>query len=110
MWWSAGGGADGYVYFAQENSTQLLWQIAPCSKTNLLDLIPQDFLTTFVSQKDKTNGLAAFGTNWLGHAIRVRQGQIILARLVSDPVQVYALEFAEQNMSDAVVYYLKKPQ
>ena len=50
-----------------------------------------------------------FGTNWLKHGIRVRQGQIILARLVSDPAQVYALEIAKQKMTNAVVYYLKKP-
>ena len=109
MWWSAGGAAGGYLYCDLLSSTQLLWQFAPCDKTNLIDVMPQDFLTTFVSQGDKTNGLAAFGTNWLRHGIRVRQGQIILARLVSDPAQVYALEIAEQNMTNAVVYHLKKP-
>ena len=71
--------------------------------------MPQDFLTTFVSTGDKTNGVTAFGTNWLEHVIRVRQGEIILARLVSDPAQVYALQITKQDMTNAVVYYVKKP-
>ena len=105
MLWSAGG----YLYCHLLSSPQPLWQFASCNKTNLSDVMPQDFLTTFVSMGDKTNGVAAFGTNWLKHAIRVRQGQIILARLVSDPEQVYALEITEQGMTKAVVYYFKKP-
>lgn len=105
MWWSAGG----YLYSDLLSSSQQLWQFAPCNKTNLSEVMPQDFLTTFVSMGDKTNGPAAFGTNWLKHGIRVRQGQIILARLVSDPAQVYALEITEQEMTKAVVYYFKKP-
>lgn len=109
MWWSAGGAAGGYLYCDLMSGPQPLWQFAPCDKTNLIDVMPQDFLTAFVSKGDKTNGLAAFGTNWLKHGIRVRRGQIILARLVSDPARVYALEIAEQNLTTAVVYYLQKP-
>jgi hypothetical protein len=109
MWWSAGGTAGGYLYCHLMSSPQPLWQFAPSDKTNLIDVMPQDFLTTFVSMGDKTNGLAAFGTNWWRHGIRIRQGQIILARLVGDPAYVYALEIAEQNLTNAVVYYLQKP-
>jgi len=109
MWWSAGGTAGGYLYCELISSPQPLWQFAPSDKTNLSDVMPQDFITAFVSKGDKTNGLAAFGTNWLKHGIRVRQGQIILARLVSDPACVYALEIAEQNLTNVVVYYVQKP-
>jgi hypothetical protein len=61
MWWSAGGTAGGYLYCHLMSSPQPLWQFAPSDKTNLIDVMPQDFLTTFVSMGDKTNGLAAFG-------------------------------------------------
>lgn len=107
MWWSAAGANEGYLYCDLMSSPQPLWQFAPCDKTNLIDVMPQDFLRAFVCKGDKTNGLAAFGTNWLKHAVRVRQGQTILARLVSDPAQVYALQIARQNLTNAVVYYLQ---
>lgn len=103
--WSSGG----YLYFCASNTTQPLWELASCSKMNLSEVTSQDFSARFVSSGDKFNGRAVFGTNWLGHAIRVKQGQVILARLASDPTQVYVLEIAKQNQTNAVVYFIKSP-
>jgi hypothetical protein len=90
MLWSSAGNAGGYLYCHLLSSREMIWQFAPCNRTNLGEVMPVDFLTTFVSTGDNKNGVAAFGTNWLKHDVRVRQGQILLARLVSDAAQVYA--------------------
>ena len=105
--WSSGG----YLYFCAPNSGQPLWEFASCSKATLSEVAPQDLTARFVSFKDKANGQAVFGTNWLrsGQGIRVNQGLVILARVAGDPTQVYALEIAKQNLTNAIVFFIKLP-
>jgi len=110
--WSGGEYFYGYLYFCAPNSRLPLWEFAPCPKASLPDVTSDDLSARFVAYPDKTNGAAVFGTNWMrgSHAIRVNQGQVILARLASDRAQVYALEFARQSPTGAVVFYMKIPQ
>ena len=110
--WSAGRNTHGYLYFYGV-STNLpsiltpLWEFAPCPKAKLSDVTSQDLAGQFVAYEDKTNGRACFGTNWLGHAIGINQGQVILARLASNPKEVYALEIAKHTQTNAVVFYIE---
>ena len=108
--WSAEHSKSGYIYFAAPDSPLPLWEFSACTKPNLTQLSPDDLATRFVSFSDRTNrsglGPAVFGTNYLRHAIRVNQGQVILARLAADHNKVYALDFAKQTQTNAEVYYL----
>jgi hypothetical protein len=110
--WSGGGYFYGYLYFCAPNSRLPLWEFAPCPKASLPDVTSEDLSARFVAYRDKTNGVAVFGTNWMreSNGIRVSQGQVILARLASDRAQVYALEFARQSPTNAVVFFIKIPQ
>lgn len=106
MLWSGGG----YLYFhLLSNAGQPQWQFAPCVKTNLSAISVQDFAINFVSLNDKTNGLAAFGTDWTphGNAVRVHENEIILARPTADPLRIYALQIVTQNLTRAVVRYIE---
>ena len=105
MLWSSGG----YLYFHLLSNSQPLWEFAPCDKTNLTELTLQDVPTSFVCMSDKTNGPAAFGTNWLKNAIRVQQGQVLFARQVNDPARTYALEVAKQEFDRVIVFYIALP-
>jgi hypothetical protein len=113
QWSGADRYGHGYVQFCAPGPPLPLWEFAPCSKTNLAELAPEDLATQFISFSNRTNRSAvcpaAFGTNWLRNAIRVSQGQIILARLADDETKVYALEFARQSLTNAIVFYLEVP-
>jgi len=111
--WSGGGLDFGYLYFCVPGPPLPLWEFAACSKSNLTRLTSKDFATQFVSSSDRTNrsglGQAVFGTNWIRNGIRVRQGQVVMARLVRDHNKVYALQFARQTPTNAVVFYIEAP-
>ena len=112
--WSGGGSNFGYLYFCAPGGPPLpLWEFAACSKPTLTQLSSDDLATRFVSFSDRTNrsglGQAVFGTNWIRNGIRVRQGQVVLARLARDHTKVYALEFAKQTLTNAEVLYIEAP-
>jgi hypothetical protein len=113
LFWSSGGYRHGYLYFgARYGSGRVpVWEFAPCSKANLSEITSQDLPARFVAHNDKTNGPASFGTNWLwkggGGAIRVNQGDMILARPAADPASVYALDFARLDLTNAVVFFIR---
>src|SRR5262249_11636984 len=111
--WSAGGRDFGYLYFCAPGLLLPRWEFGACSKPNLTQLSSQDLATRFVSFSDRTNrsglGQAVFGTNWMRNGIRVRQGQVVLARLAGDHIKVYALEFAKQTLTNAEVFYIGAP-
>ncbi len=83
-----------------EFSTNGVWEFAPCIRHKLRDVRREDLNSTFVGTGD-LRGPAVFGTNWGAHsqAVRVRQGQIILARRVGRPAQTYAILFGRQTGS-----------
>jgi hypothetical protein len=83
-----------------EFSTNGVWEFAPCSRHKLSDVCQEDLNSTFVGIRD-LRGPSAFGTNWGTHslAIRVKQGQIILARRVDHPAPTYVILFGRQTGS-----------
>ena len=109
--WSGGGSNFGYLYFCAPGPPLPLWEFAACSKPNLTRVSPEDLATRFVSFADRTNrtgtGEAIFGTNWVRNGIRVRQGQVVLARLAGDRSKVFVLEFTKQTPTNAEVFYIE---
>jgi hypothetical protein len=87
----------GWLSFSLVNkfSTNGVWEFAPCSRHKLRDVRREDLSSTFVGIGD-VRGPAAFGTNWHSQGVRVRQGQIILARRVGQPAPTYVILFREQ--------------
>jgi hypothetical protein len=111
--WSGGGPKYGYLYFCAPGPPLPLWEFGACSKPTLTQLSAEDLATRFISFSDRTNrsglGQAVFGTNWIRNGIRVKQGQVVLARLARDHTKVYALEFAKQTPTNAEVFYIEAP-
>jgi len=110
LFWSSTSDRFGYLYFCARLGREPIWEFAPCSKAKLDEVTPQDLPARFVVYKDKTNGPACFGTNFLPNSIRVHQGQVILARCAADPNEVYALDLATLSVSNAVVFFVKITQ
>jgi hypothetical protein len=81
-----------------EFSTSGVWEFAPCSRHKLRDVRREDLNPTFVGIGD-LRGPTVFGTNWGARAVRVRQGQIILARRVGQPAPTYVILFGRQTGS-----------
>jgi hypothetical protein len=112
--WSGARKGFGYLYFWQASRPPIpVWEFAQCPKSNLTQVVAKDLPTQFVSFSDRTNhsgvGPAVFGTNWLRNSIRVQDGQLIFARLARDRGKVYTMQFVEQSLTNAVVFYIETP-
>jgi hypothetical protein len=113
--WSRARKGFGYLQFCLPSMAPIpVWEFARCAKSNLAQVVAEDLSTQFVSFSDRTNhsgvGQAVFGTNWLRHSIQVEEGQLILARLARNHGKVYVLQFAEQSLTNAVVFYIETPR
>src|ERR1039457_6360916 len=77
-----------------------VWEFAPCSRHKLRDVRGEDLNSTFVGIGDP-RGPTVFGTDWAANSrsVRVRQGQIILARRVGQPAPTYVILFGRQTGS-----------
>jgi len=95
----------GWLSFSrvQAFSTNGIWEFAPCALTNLMAATQAALRASFVGMGD-ARGPAVFGTNWAGSAIRVAQGQVVLARRVGqqDPVYVMLLKHQTGGMKGPV--------
>lgn len=97
----------GWLYFTQPGADDPLWEFAPCSRSNLTGLRPVDFDAEFVQKGDTDKITAAFdaasrleGTArrpLSGRAIPVKEGQVVLARLIDAPRTVYAIKLFDQR-------------
>ena len=101
---------SGWLYFHQPESNVshvYIWEFAPCSRLNLSDVTRVDLGRAQFVRAHETNQIqAAFNADfWVetnarlsvgGLAIPVREGQIVLARLMSAPQTIYALKFKNQ--------------
>jgi hypothetical protein len=109
MLWSLMSTRDktGWLYFTTPEYNAPLWEFSPCSRLDFSNLRPIDFDAEFVQIGD-TNGIkSAFDADsWLGtttrknlsgKAIPVREGQIVLARLIDPPHTVYAIRLVDQR-------------
>ena len=97
----------GWLYFAKPESNDPLWEFGPCARSNFRELIPSDLQVEFVRNGDTNRIRSAFDADlWLekfpgqilsARAIPVKQGQTILARLISSPRTVYAIRLIDQR-------------
>jgi hypothetical protein len=83
------------------------WEFALSSRKKLSEVKRVDLRCDFYGMNDP-RGPSVFGTNWEGHAIRVSEGQIFFARLVTNVSTVYIVQLAKRevstnNMSGAVL-------
>ena len=96
--WSAGGGPHhGFIYSNHPILNNApLWEFALSTNTSLKDIRHSDVPSTYYGMNDP-RGSTVFGTNWNGHAIRVPEGQIFFARLVTNRSEVFVVRIAEQK-------------
>ena len=98
---------SGWPYFARPGANTFVWEFAPCARVNLADVTKADLGQAQFVRADATNQIrAAFDSDsWVetnarltveGRTIPVREGQIVLARLMSAPHTIYALKFKNQ--------------
>ena len=94
----------GWLYFARPKSNDELWEFAPCSRASLQNLVAADFTGEFLRRGDPRIE-SVFGTHpdfraagvFSGRAIPVREGQIVLARLLHPPHTLYAVKLVDQK-------------
>jgi len=97
------GQKTGWVYFNKPESNDAIWEFAPCSRTNLHDVVAQDLRVEFIRKGDTRVESLFRPRQPLGPgssattAILVREGDIVLARLIRSPAAVYAVKFTEQG-------------
>lgn len=102
---------SGWLYFHQPEShvlpNEYIWEFAPSGRVNLADVTKADLgQVQFVRALETNKIRAAFDSDsWVetharlvvgGLTIPVREGQIVLARLMSAPHTIYVLKFRNQ--------------
>lgn len=103
---------SGWLYFTQPESHAFIWEFAPCAKTSLADVGAGDLdQAQFVRGQEISRIKMAFNSDsWVetkarvtpgGNVIPVREGQIILARLIDTPNSIYVLKLKNQFGSDS---------
>lgn len=96
--WSSGRGVGkGYIYMNHPLLDDTpLWEFALIAHKQMAEVHREDLKAEFYGMND-LRGSNVFGTNWRGHAIRVTEGQIFLARVVGDSSMVYVIRLAKQE-------------
>jgi len=89
-------------------STNGFWEFAPCSRTNLMEVTAEDLITTFVGLGD-SSGSASFGNDWAITAVRVREGEILLARRAGQAGPVYVIWFTRVSAEKYAIQYALVP-
>ena len=103
---------SGWLYFARPGANTLIWEFAPCGRVKLAEVTRADLgQAHFVRAHDTNQIKSAFDADsWVetnarltagGLTIPVREGQIVLARLMSAPHTIYALKFKNQVGADS---------
>ena len=97
--WSLGG----HIYMSNPDSNDPLWEFALSSRKHLREVTPEDLHCEFYGMNDP-RGANLFGppysgvfthTAWEGHAIRVADGQVFFARLVTNRFTIYAVQLGQ---------------
>jgi len=83
----------GHLYFGDRANE---WEFAPCRQTRVIDVTWQDLDCQFYGKQDP-RGTQAFGDSWQPFTIVVAEGQILLARTVANPSDIYVLRMAKQG-------------
>ena len=101
--WSLGG----HIYMSNPDSNDPLWEFALSSRKNLREVTREDLRCEFYGVSDP-RGTNVFGPPysgrfmrpaWEGHAIRVADGQVFFARLVTNRSTLYAIQLGEWRYS-----------
>lgn len=103
---------SGWLHFGGLKANTVLWEFAPCARLKLADVRGADLSQAQSIRSHETNRIqAAFNSDsWVetnmvnrvvAFAIPVREGQIILSRLMTAPDIVYILKFKNQLGSDS---------
>ena len=103
---------SGWLYFSRPEANTFIWEFAPSTRVNLADVTRADLgQAHFVRAHDTNQIKSAFDADsWVetnarltvgGRTIPVREGQIVLARLISAPDTVYVLKFKNQVGADS---------
>jgi hypothetical protein len=97
--WSLGG----HIYMSNPDSNDPLWEFALSSRKNLREVTREDLRCEFYGMNDP-RGTHVFGppytgpntrTAWEGHAIRVPDGQVFFARLVTNRSTIYVIQLGK---------------
>jgi len=92
---------DGYIYMVDPRpkaGDAPLWEFALNPKRRLRDVTREELNCEFYGKNDP-RGTNAFGTNYTGRTLIVPEGQVFLARLVTNRAMVYAVRLASQGGS-----------
>lgn len=113
LWWSLNSGTrkTGWLMFWQPFSTNAVWEFARCAKTNLADVGPSELDASFAGIKD-SRGEVLFAADWATNAIRVTQGEIVLARRVGQVQPIYVIllkRHAADDFGRTEIEYLVVP-
>jgi hypothetical protein len=88
-----------------------VWAFAACKKSNLIDVTTNDLRAVFCAGGENDKGKSCFGTNWMdfkgNNAIRVREGEVILARHTGEPSKIYAVEMTGQERGHLQARYVE---
>jgi hypothetical protein len=110
----------GYLYFRDPKSVwkpvsnskeSNVWAFAACTKSQLADVASNDLSAVFCAAGDLDKGRTSFGTNRMqkpaDNAIRVREGEVILARHSAEPSKIYAVELTRQDRGRLQAQYVE---
>ena len=96
--WSTASKTNGYIYMRDMfGSTNALWDFALTTNKSLSNVKREDLQCTYYGLDDP-RGSNEFGAAWFKDAIRVPEGQIFFARLVTNQSVVYAIKLAHQEI------------
>ena len=103
-------GGTGFVQFWKPREPGVIWEFAPCAKTNLEAVSRIDLEVEFYVVSN-LSGVKAFGSAWRGEGVEddpafptapyrcviTKDKQLFLARLVRKPSRVYVIQLTGQE-------------
>jgi hypothetical protein len=98
--WSSGGAGKGFIYTNHPLLDDTpLWEFAFSQHSRLSDVHRTDLPSDYFGMHD-ARGSNVFGADWAGHAIRVPDGQVFFARLVTNRAVVYVVRLADRGIGE----------
>jgi RNA polymerase sigma factor (sigma-70 family) len=90
---------DGYILMKDampSGNNEPLWEFALSPKRNLQDVTRADLRCEFYGLNDP-RGQDKFGADWFGSSIRVPEGQVFFARLITNRSMVYVIRLKKEG-------------
>src|SRR5207248_8193486 len=110
---------EGYLYFRDPNSVwgplrsmnmSNVWTFAACKKSHLVEVTADDLRAVFCAADEFDKGKNSFGADWQSAEIttlRVRPGEVILARHFNQESKIYAVEITRQTKGHLQARYIE---